>query len=364
MRFISAVTFALAVPFTIAAPIRRQISETDLLVLKFAHVLEQLETEFYKQALTKFVDDDFIAAGFGVPDVPKQIFLSILEHEDAHTNFLADALGAQALDTCIFNFDSVLGDVATMAAVARLIEQVGVGAYLGGANLISDKSILLAAAGILTIESRHQSALNILNGGQSVPQAFDLALSPQQVLALAAPFISGCDLGIPANLPVIINNAPGPGQVIDFDFGGLGQQAQLFCQMLIAGQPFGLVQDIENCIVPDQLPDGPVFLFITSDHQPLTASIVTQNAEAIVAGPAILFIDQIDDALASLALSAEVARDFVAGPGRLGSIADINVIGLGNSNLNRGDINVVGFASSNVSPGDINALGHVFVPAS
>lgn len=91
-----------------------------------------------------------------------------------------------------------------MATVARIVEQVGVGAYLGGANLVSDKSILLAAASILTIEARHQSALNILAGGQSVPQAFDLPLSPEQVLALAGPFISGCDLGLPGT-PILMH---------------------------------------------------------------------------------------------------------------------------------------------------------------
>lgn len=78
-------------------------NQTDMYSLEFAHVLEQLETEFYKQALAKFEDNDFIAAGFGVPDVPKQIFAyvlliccssfpltanssSILEHEDSHTS--------------------------------------------------------------------------------------------------------------------------------------------------------------------------------------------------------------------------------------------------------------------------------------
>jgi len=68
---------------------------------------------------------------------------------------------------------------------------------VGAAQLVTNKSILLAAATILTIESRHQTLLNTLNGGSAIPQAFDQALTPQQILALAAPLISGCDLGIP-----------------------------------------------------------------------------------------------------------------------------------------------------------------------
>jgi Ferritin-like domain len=118
---------------------------------------------------------------------------------------------------CKFDFSSVLTDVKTMSAVARVVEQVGVSAFcesqdraarnavtdvarnssVGAAALVSDRSILGAAATILTTEARHQSLLNTLNGGTGVPQAFDQALSPQQVLALASPFISGCDFGIP-----------------------------------------------------------------------------------------------------------------------------------------------------------------------
>jgi hypothetical protein len=85
-----------------------------------------------------------------------------------------------------------------MAATARVVENVGVGAYLGGATLISDPVLLTAAGSILTIEARHQSILNVLNGGSAIPNPFDIALAPSEVLALAGPFISGCDLGIPS----------------------------------------------------------------------------------------------------------------------------------------------------------------------
>lgn len=84
-----------------------------------------------------------------------------------------------------------------MAATARVVENVGVGAYLGAAHLVSDPQLLTAAGSILTTEARHQTMLNLLSGGgAAIPQAFDIALLPQQVLAIAGPFISGCDLGI------------------------------------------------------------------------------------------------------------------------------------------------------------------------
>lgn len=86
-----------------------------------------------------------------------------------------------------------------MAATARVVEMVGVGAYLGGATLITDPVLLVAAGSILTVEARHQTILNILSStGTAVPSAFDISLTPSEVLALAGPFIDGpCDLGIP-----------------------------------------------------------------------------------------------------------------------------------------------------------------------
>ena len=83
-----------------------------------------------------------------------------------------------------------------MAATARVVENLGVSAYLGAANLISDPQLLTAAASIMSVEARHQSVLNILQGGSAIPQAFDIAFTPSEVLAVASPFISGCDTGI------------------------------------------------------------------------------------------------------------------------------------------------------------------------
>jgi hypothetical protein len=106
------------------------------------------------------------------------------------------SLGDQPISGCQFDFSSVLTDVTTMAATARVVENLGVAAYLGAAHLVSDPVLLTAAGSILTVEARHQTILNVLNGGSAIPQAFDIPFSPQQVLAVASPFISGCDVGI------------------------------------------------------------------------------------------------------------------------------------------------------------------------
>ena len=212
-------------------------------------------------------------------------------------------VGAPPVQGCTFNFDAVLTDVTTMAAVARVVEAVGVGAYIGGATLIDDKNILAAAASILTIEARHQSFLNVLNGASAIPQAFDIALTPPQVLALAGGFISGCDLGIPPNDPVAITNTGivTPGTKLTFDSPGLAKAEgrEISCQMLVGGNATALSLPIDECIVPTGI-NGPVAIFLTIDPQPLSADVTTQNAEAILAGPAIAFIDSVPDALGAL----------------------------------------------------------------
>jgi hypothetical protein len=305
MRF-STLAVAFTAPFLVtAAPTKiRRAAPNDVLVLQFAEVLERLETQFYQEALAKFGEQDFIDAGIPVPAIAVQNFQAILEHETAHTLFLDVALGAvgaEPVPDCTFSFDTVLTDVKTMASVARVVEAVGVGAYLGGSVLIEDPNILIAAASILTIEARHQSFLNILNGANAIPQAFDIPLTPSQVLALAGGFIQGCTaLNIPANPALAITNQepPAPGTTLTFSSPALdsaGDQQQLSCQMITGVNTTALSFPIGECIVPEGI-NGPVAIFITKDPQPLLAG---KDNESILAGPTIAFIDA-PDALGSL----------------------------------------------------------------
>ena len=130
------------------------------------------------------------------------------------------ALGDSAISDCKFDFGNALNDVPTMAATARVVENLGVGAYLGAAHLIDDPTLLTAAGSILTTEARHQTILNVLNNGASIPQAFDIALNPNEVLAIAGSFITGCvgELNLTANQPLTITNtgSVGPGTSLTF----------------------------------------------------------------------------------------------------------------------------------------------------
>lgn len=76
-----------------------------------------------------------------------------------------------------------------MAATARAIENVGAGAFLSAAMLLTDPQLLNMAAGILPIEVQYQTILTILTGGTVIPAFFDVALTPPQVLAIVGAFI-------------------------------------------------------------------------------------------------------------------------------------------------------------------------------
>lgn len=302
---------ALAAPLLVsAAPIKRAAAG-DLAVLQFADVLEQLESTFYAQALQKFKDSDFQAAGFSSAQIPIQQFTQIGGDEATHSTVLQAALtanGAQPITGCNFDFSSVLTDVTTMAATARLVENVGVGAYLGAASLIADPSLLTAAASILTVEARHQTILNVLNGATAIPQAFDIALTPPQVLALAGPFISGCDLGVAPNPSLAVTNTGPiqPGTSLTFQsaaINGTVPESNLFCQMLVGGAPTSISLPFNQCVVPDGI-NGPVAIFVTCDSQPLAADVVTQATDSIVAGPTMAFIDTQADLLGQSVNSA------------------------------------------------------------
>jgi hypothetical protein len=313
MRFTTALFLAATPLLASAHPLKvtRAVSAATVTVLKFAELLEQLETQFYTQALAKFKPEDFTAAGITIPDVAIQGFQEILAHESSHVAVLDQALadnGEKPLSGCSFNFDPVLTDVATMAGVARVVEHVGVAAYLGGADILDDKNFLAAAATILTVEARHQSFLNIVGGATTVPQGFDVALTPQDVLSIAGAFVSGCDpaaaLGLgAANPPLAVTNQ-GPvaaGTKLTFSSPALNSTSEgtASCQMLVGGQATSLSFPLNECIVPEGI-DGPVWIWLTKDAQPLAADIHVRSSASILAGPTAAFIDSKSSALGAV----------------------------------------------------------------
>ncbi|MGB3773697.1 MAG: ferritin-like domain-containing protein [Leeuwenhoekiella sp.] len=131
-----------------------QASPTD--ILNFALTLEYLEQEFYQLGLDSGVisDDDMT------------VFETISRHEDAHVDFLVNALGEDAIDKPTFDFTGGPGglsldpfnDYPTFMALAQGFEDTGVRAYKGQAGAIAvDNTLLDYALQIHSVEARHAS---------------------------------------------------------------------------------------------------------------------------------------------------------------------------------------------------------------
>ena len=64
------------------------MDSSNLLSPVFAQLLEQLEANFYQQALTKFQPSDFTSAGFTSSSIPIQELTAIGSNEATHVNAL------------------------------------------------------------------------------------------------------------------------------------------------------------------------------------------------------------------------------------------------------------------------------------
>jgi hypothetical protein len=179
----------------------RSVCHNQNLTIRSALTAEHLESEFYKQGFAKFSAADFQA--LGLTDAQIKSLMGVGMTEAIHVTTLQSAIanaGAKPVEPCQYNFDAALTDAKTMVATARVLEAVGVSAYLGAAPLVTSKDVLTAAATIVTVEARHQAFIRVASGAEAVPAAFDTPLGPRAVFTLAAQFIKSCPEGSNLNI--------------------------------------------------------------------------------------------------------------------------------------------------------------------
>ena len=128
--------------------------------------------------------------------------MEIQQHENDHVAFLVSALGADARPKPTFQ-DLEQKKYSAFVEVARVLENTGVGAYLGAAPIINNASYLAAAGSILTVEARHSGYLNTYlkepitapASDEEAGPSFDAPLTPGEVDAGAGPFIADLNGG-------------------------------------------------------------------------------------------------------------------------------------------------------------------------
>ena len=124
-----------------------------------------------------------------------QQFIEIQNDENAHVQFLVQALGSSARPKPSFQ-GLTAPDIQTFAKDSMTFENLGVGAYLMAAPAISSKDYLKAAGSILTIEARHAGFLDVLLGAPiSANGAFDKPVSQADIVSAVSPFVASLNGG-------------------------------------------------------------------------------------------------------------------------------------------------------------------------
>ncbi|KAJ7491887.1 ferritin-like domain-containing protein [Mycena latifolia] len=289
MKSAFATVVALALGAVAVPHVKRADAIDDATVLNFALTLEHLENAFYSGALARFSEHDFEKAGLS--KWARGRFAQVAEHEAAHVKFLSAALGDKATQPCNYTFPYT--DPKSFAGLSQVIEGVGVSAYTGAAQYITDKTYLTAAASVLATEARHASwVASAVNKYAGWSGALDVPLGLNQVYSIAAAFIAGCPATNPA-LPVkafpsltVKTTGYAPGTTIDLEYtpatpvpDGTAVYAAFYMGLAIEYAKI----DGGKVVIPADV-RGQVYVVVTTSESAV-------NDGNTIAGPAILLLE-------------------------------------------------------------------------
>ncbi|HVX43342.1 MAG TPA: ferritin-like domain-containing protein [Mycobacteriales bacterium] len=161
---------------------------SDVDVLNYALTLEYLEAAFYEQG----------NAANLLSGEEKARLAKIQTDEEAHVTAITQTiqkLGGSPVAKPTVDFGDSFDSRDKYLMTSHTFENVGVGAYLGAAGFIKDKTILQAAAGIFGVEARHAAIVGNLLGlkaeGGVYMGATETPQDKMTVLSKVTPFLPG-----------------------------------------------------------------------------------------------------------------------------------------------------------------------------
>ena len=178
------------------------LGSADTGILNYAYALEQLEAAFYDMLVKSATFNTTFSNA-----TERSVLTDIRDHEVAHRDFFKTVLGTAAIPALTPDFSMInMADRNVVLAAARTFEDIGVGAYNGAGKLLTTASNLALAGKIVSVEARHAAEIREMlkkntfaarGGATTKPtdeaiinaSGLDLALMPNEVLALAKPFI-------------------------------------------------------------------------------------------------------------------------------------------------------------------------------
>ena len=157
----------------------------DVEVLNYALTLEHLEYAFYRDGVSAYTHGkDAFGNDIGA-------YLTMIgEHEKAHVATLTQvitSLKGTPVEEAKYDFGYT--DAKSFLATAAALENTGVMAYDGAGHYLKNADLLTAAGGIVAVEARHASYLNLITGAIPFPSSFETAATKAEILKIAGPFI-------------------------------------------------------------------------------------------------------------------------------------------------------------------------------
>jgi hypothetical protein len=143
-----------------AVALGKPSASQDVEILNYALLLEYLESTFYTEAVANNI----------LTGPLLEFARTVRDHELAHVEFLAKALGSKAQGKPTFDFGDTVKSPWKFLATAIVLEDTGVTAYDGQGTRLT-KATLGAAATIVSVEARHAAWARYLGySGQGYSQ--------------------------------------------------------------------------------------------------------------------------------------------------------------------------------------------------